>query len=188
MKSGILAAAAIFDAIENGSFSKGDLKGYEERLAESPVMKDLRAAKNYRQVFNTGLYLGAPLSFIQQWLPRLSAEPDHKGMRNVRLDRRYEDGVDRLTDVSFSGTEHREDEPSHITFIDPAECELCEARYGCHPCESFCPAEVYRVEDHKIVLSPSNCVHCQTCRVKCPLQNIRWEVPEGGDGPKYKTM
>jgi electron-transferring-flavoprotein dehydrogenase len=188
MKSGILAAAAIFDALESGSFSKGDLKGYEERLAESPVMKDLRAAKNYRQVFNTGLYLGAPLSFVQQWLPRLSAELDHKGMRNISLNRRYEGGVDRLTDVSFSGTEHREDEPSHITFIDPAECEPCEARYGCHPCEFFCPAEVYRAEDHKIVLSPSNCVHCQTCRVKCPLQNIRWEVPEGGDGPKYKTM
>ncbi len=188
IKSGMLAAAAIFDALERGSFSKRDLKGYEERLAKSFVTKDLKAAKNYRQVFGRGSYLGAPLSFIQQWLPRLSTELDHKGMRSVKLSRHYEGGVDRLTDVSFSGTEHREDEPSHISFINPAECEPCEARYGCHPCESFCPGEVYRSEDHKIMISPSNCVHCQTCRVKCPLQNIRWEVPEGGDGPKYKTM
>ena len=188
MKSGILAATAIFDALEGGSFSKRELKGYEKRLAESFAIKDLRVARNYRQVFGQGLYLGAPLSFIQQWLPRLSTEPDHKGMRSVILSRSYQGGVDRLTDVSFSGTEHREDEPSHISFIDPAECEPCETRYGCHPCESFCPGEVYRAEDHKIMISPSNCVHCQTCRVKCPLQNIRWEVPEGGDGPKYKMM
>lgn len=188
IKSGLLAAEAISDALESGSFSKEDLKKYEQALAESFVMKDLKAARNHRQAFGAGLYLGAPLSFIQQWLPRLTTEPDHQGMRRVRLGRQYGDGVDRLTDVSFSGTEHREDEPSHITFIDPAQCEPCEAAYGCHPCEFFCPGEVYRAEDHRIVLSPSNCVHCQTCRVKCPLQNIRWELPEGGDGPKYKTM
>jgi len=188
MKSGMLAAEGIFDALERGSFSKQDLKGYEERLAGSFVMKDLRAARNYRQVFGRGLYLGAPLSFIQQWLPRLSTQPDHKGMRGARLGRRYRGGVERLTDVSFSGTEHREDEPSHISFINPSECEPCEANHGCHPCESFCPGEVYRAEDHRIILSPSNCVHCQTCRVKCPMQNIRWEVPEGGEGPKYKMM
>jgi electron-transferring-flavoprotein dehydrogenase len=188
LESGRLAAAAIFDAIEGGSFSREDLKGYEERLAESFIIRDLRAAKNHRQVFNYGLYLGAPLSFIQQWLPRLATEPDYQGMRRARLGRRYQGGLDRLTDLSFSGTEHREDEPSHISFIDPAECEPCEAGYGCHPCESFCPGEVYRAEDHKIMLSLSNCLHCQTCRVKCPLQNISWQLPEGGDGPKYKTM
>jgi len=188
IKSGLLAAGAIFDAIESGSLSKGKLAGYEEHLADSFIMKELKAARNYRQVFQAGLYLGAPLSFIQQWLPRLRTEPDHKGMRRISLGRRYGGGVDRLTDVSFSGTEHREDEPSHISFIDPAQCEPCEAEFGCHPCESFCPGEVYKAEDHRIILSPSNCLHCQTCRVKCPFQNIRWELPEGGDGPKYKTM
>jgi electron-transferring-flavoprotein dehydrogenase len=188
IESGRLAAAAIFDALESGSFSGEDLKGYEERLADSFIIKDLRSAKNHRQVFNYGLYTGGLLSFIQQWLPRLSTEPDYKGMRRTRLNRRYQGGLDRLTDLSFSGTEHREDEPSHISFIDPAECEPCQAGYGCHPCESFCPGEVYRAEDHKIMLSPSNCLHCQTCRVKCPMQNISWRLPEGGDGPKYKTM
>jgi electron-transferring-flavoprotein dehydrogenase len=143
MKSGMLAAAAVFDAFQRGSFSKRDLKGYEERLADSFVVKDLRATGNYRQVFGRGLYLGALLSFIQQWLPGLSTGPDHKGMRNARLDQRYEGGVERLTDVSLSGTEHREDELSHISFTNTTECEPCEAKHGCHPCESFCPGEVY---------------------------------------------
>ncbi len=156
-------------------------------------MKDMDGARNYRQVFakagRAGVYVGAPLTFVQQYIPfRLGAEPDYEGMRISRLGRKYDGGIDRLTDVSFSGADHREDEPSHITFLDPKECEPCGEKYGCHPCESFCPGEVYKFEDHELVLSPSNCLHCQTCRVKCPLQNIKWEVPEGGDGPKYKAM
>jgi len=109
-------------------------------------------------------------------------------MKKAKLDRQYTGGIDRLTAVSLSGTAHREDEPSHITFSDPGECTGCGEEYGCHPCESFCPGEVYKFEEAKLILSPSNCLHCQTCRVKCPHQNIRWEVPEGGDGPKYKLM
>jgi electron-transferring-flavoprotein dehydrogenase len=193
IKSGIAAAEAVFGAIEQNSFSKWSLKEYEDRLAESFVMKDINGARNYRQVFakagRAGVYVGAPLTLIQQYIPfRLGAEPDYEGMRKSRLGRKYDGGIDRLTDVSFSGTAHREDEPSHITFLDPGECKLCGDKYGCHPCESFCPGEVYKFENHELGLSPSNCLHCQTCRVKCPLQNIKWEVPEGGDGPKYKVM
>jgi electron-transferring-flavoprotein dehydrogenase len=193
IKSGMVAAEAIANAIKHNSFTKWGLKGYEERMAESFVMRDLARARNYRQVFTkagrAGVYVGAPLTFIQQAIPiRLGTKPDYEGMRRSRLKRKYDGGIDRLTDVSLSGTEHWEDEPSHITFLDPAECEPCGEKYGCHPCESFCPGEVYRFEDHKMMLSPSNCLHCQTCRVKCPLQNIKWEVPEGGDGPKYKVM
>jgi electron-transferring-flavoprotein dehydrogenase len=169
------------------------LKKYEDLLAESFVSKDLAGARNYRQVFSkagrAGIYLGAPLTFLQQWLPfRLGTRPDHEGMRRAMLGRKYSGGIDRLTDVSFSGTDHREDEPSHISFINPGQCALCREQYGCHPCVSFCPGEVYRAENDKMVLSPSNCLHCQTCRVKCPTQNIRWQLPEGGDGPRYKAM
>ena len=193
IESGMVAAEAIFDAIEHDSFSKRDLKKYEDLLGKSFVMKDLGKAKNYRQVFakagRAGIYVGAPLTFVQQLIPsRLGSEPDYEGIGKSRLGRQYVDGIDRLTDVSFSGTDHREDEPSHITFLNPAECELCKEEYGCNPCEAFCPGEVYKAEDHRIMLSPSNCLHCQTCRIKCPLQNIKWEVPEGGDGPKYKAM
>jgi electron-transferring-flavoprotein dehydrogenase len=118
----------------------------------------------------------------------MDTEPDYKGMRKVRLNRKYNGGIDRLTDVSLSGTIHREDEPSHITFKDKNDCKACYEQFGFHPCEAFCPGEVYRFEDSELVLSPSNCLHCQTCRVKCPSQNIIWVVPEGGDGPKYKVM
>jgi electron-transferring-flavoprotein dehydrogenase len=156
-------------------------------------MKDMKAARNYRQVFTragrAGLYLGAPISLVQQWIPgRLGTEPDYKGMRKVKLARQYDGGIDRLTAVSLSGTTHREDEPPHITFSDPEECTACGEEYGCHPCEFFCPGEVYKFEEDNLILSPSNCVHCQTCRVKCPHQVIQWEVPEGGDGPRYKLM
>jgi electron-transferring-flavoprotein dehydrogenase len=193
ISSGMSAAEAIFGAIKQGDFSYRTLRVYQDLLEGSFVMKDLRRARNYRQVFakagRTGLYLGAPLSFVQQAIPsRLGVKPDYEGTRKVQLNRQYNGGMDRLTDVSLSGTTHREDEPSHITFSDPLECTGCKAEYGCHPCEFFCPGEVYKFEDDKLMLSPSNCLHCFTCRVKCPRQVIIWQLPEGGDGPKYKIM
>jgi len=193
IKSGMLAAEAIFRAIQEQDFSKNTLKAYEGLLERSFVMKDIRTVRNYRQVFSkvgrAGLYLGAPLSLVQQWIPfKLRTEPDYNGLTRARVNRQYKGGIDRLTAVNLSGTVHREDQPSHITFSDPLECTECGERYGCHPCEFFCPAEVYKFEQDKLVLSPSNCVHCQTCREKCPLQVIRWEVPEGADGPRYKMM
>ncbi len=193
IKSGMVAAETIFQAIEEQDFSRNSLRRYQDRLNNSFVMKDIQTARNYRQVFTkagrAGLYLGAPLSLVQQWIPsRLGTKPDYEGMRRVRLNRQYSGGIDRLTAVSLSGTTHREDEPSHITFSDPAECTSCREEYGCHPCESFCPGGVFRFDEDKLILSPSNCLHCQTCRIKCPHQIIKWKVPEGGDGPKYKLM
>ncbi|MBI2847583.1 MAG: 4Fe-4S dicluster domain-containing protein, partial [Chloroflexi bacterium] len=193
IKSGMVAAGAIAQAIEKQDFSKASLKRYEDGLADSFIMKDLYRARNYRQVFaksgRAGLYLGSPLSLIQQWLPfRLSSSPDHEGMRRTSLNRQLIGGIDRLTAVSFSGTVHRENEPSHVTFSDLASCASCNREFGLHPCEYFCPGEVYRFEEDNLLLSPSNCLHCQTCRVKCPRQIIQWQVPEGGDGPRYKMM
>jgi electron-transferring-flavoprotein dehydrogenase len=193
IKSGMLAAEAIFKAIEAQDFSKDTLKLYQNLLQRSFVMNDMRTARNYRQIFTKvnggGLYLAAPLSLVQQWIPfRLKTGPDYKALTRARLNRQYGGGIDRLTAVSLSGTVHREGQPSHITFSDPMECARCGEKYGCHPCEFFCPAEVYKFEGDRLVLSPSNCVHCQTCREKCPLQVIRWEVPEGGDGPRYRMM
>ncbi|MFC2066459.1 4Fe-4S dicluster domain-containing protein [Chloroflexota bacterium] len=189
IKSGMLAAEAVFGAITEQDFSRSRLETYLDLLEDSFVMKDICAANNYRQVFDNGLYLGAPLSLIQQYIPfRLVTMPDYQGMKRSRRNRQGDGGIDRLTAVSFSGTTHREDEPSHITFSDPGKCASCAEDYGCHPCQFFCPGEVYNFDGDELVLSPSNCVHCQTCRVKCPHQVIRWEVPEGGDGPKYKVM
>ncbi|MFH1382350.1 MAG: electron-transfer flavoprotein:ubiquinone oxidoreductase [Chloroflexota bacterium] len=189
IKSGMLAGEAIAQAIEKGDFAKSTLNTYEDLLVNSFIERDLHAARNYRQVFHAGLYMGLPLSLVQKAVPgALGTEPNYKGMRRAQLNRKYNGGLDRPTDVSFSGTIHREDEPAHITLTDLRQCEPCKEKFGCHPCQSFCPGEVYSFEEDKLILSPSNCVHCQTCRVKCPMQVIKWEVPEGGDGPRYKIM
>ena len=193
IKSGIAAGEAIFQAIENQDFTAQSLKKYHDILNGSFVMKELHASRNYRQVFlrtgRAGYYLGGPLSFFQSWIPTmLTTRPDYEQMQRVRLKRESVGGIDRLTAVSLSGTTHREDEPSHITFCEEGQCESCSKYFGCHPCASFCPAEVYKFEDDRLILSPSNCLHCQTCRLKCPLQMIKWEVPEGGGGPRYKIM
>jgi len=193
IKSGMAAAEAIFQAVEAGDYSKQALGKYRELLAGSFVVKELYAARNYRQVFTgagrLGYYLGAPLSFLQQWLPaKLNTRPDYKGMHKGAMLNRKSTGIDRLTAVALSGTTHREDEPSHITFKEESQDDSCFKEFGCHPCAFFCPAEVYKFENDKLILSPSNCVHCQTCRIKCPHQVIKWAVPEGGDGPRYKTM
>lgn len=193
IKSGIAAAEAIYQSIEKQDFGAQSLKKYHDILNESFVMKELYASRNYRQIFSRtgrlGYYLGAPLSFFQSWIPdKLSTKPDYEGMQRVHLKRQSAGGIDRLTAVSLSGTTHREDEPSHITFREACQDESCNKYFGCRPCASFCPAEVYKFEDGKLILSPSNCLHCQTCRLKCPRQLIKWEVPEGGDGPRYKIM
>lgn len=191
--SGIAAGEALSHAIENRDFTARSLKKYHDILNESFVMKELYASRNYRQVFSrtgrVGYYLGAPLSLFQSWIPSmLATRPDYESMRKVRLNRQPVNGIDRLTAVSLSGTTHREDEPSHITFIDENHEEKCYKEFGYYPCASFCPAAVYKFEDERLILSPSNCLHCQTCRLKCPSQSIKWEVPEGGDGPRYKIM
>jgi electron-transferring-flavoprotein dehydrogenase len=193
IRSGMIAAEAIFKAILAGDYSRHTLQTYEDLLYESVVMSDIRAARNYRQVFakagRVGLYLGVPLSLIQQYFPfRLGTRKDYEGMSRARLSRAYSGGIGRLTAVNLSGTRHHEDEPSHITFSDSGKCTGCREEFGCHPCEYFCPAEVYKFEKERLILSPSNCVHCQTCRIKCPHQVIEWQVPEGGDGPRYKVM
>ncbi|MFC2035605.1 4Fe-4S dicluster domain-containing protein [Chloroflexota bacterium] len=193
IKSGILAAEAIFGAIQEQDFSKNTLKEYERLLERSFVMKDFRTGRNYRQLFSkmgrAGLYLGAPLSLVQQWIPfRLGTKSDYNKLTRIRVNRQHKGGIDRLTAVNLSGTVYREDQPSHITFSDQSKCTECGERYGCYPCEFFCPAKVYKFEQDRLALSQSNCVQCQTCREKCPLQVIRWEIPEGGDGPRYKMM
>ena len=191
MRSGMLAAQAVAAAIERNDFSAGTLQRYGELLEASPVVADLKRGKNYRQMFTKGrnVYFGAPLSLIQRLVPgRIKTEPDHLGTKRVLLKRDYRGGYDRLSDVALSGTIHREEEPSHISISDPDGCARCLREFGVHPCAYFCPADVYRFEEGELVLNPSNCVHCQTCRHKCPHQVIQWRVPEGGGGPKYKIM
>ena len=189
IQSGILAGETIFDAIKAQDFSERTLKCYRNKLDKSFIMKELWEGRNYRQVFaRYGMIWGIPISFCQKLLPRLGGKPDYSRTRRVQLKRKDTGGTDRLTGVSLSGTLHREDQPTHITFMEEGNDSSCYQKYGCHPCAYFCPAEVYKFIDDKLILSPSNCLHCQTCRLKCPNQVIKWEIPEGGDGPRYKLM
>lgn len=196
MLSGMAAADTIAEALDRKAGANGGgvvpeaaLAGYRRRLEERGVMADMRHARNYRAVFRRGIYLGAPLSMISSRLPgRLSMEPDFRATKKgARLGRQDPEGMDGATFVSLTGSLHREDEPAHMSVLDPTKCIACEAEYA-NSCTHFCPGQVYRWDGKAIVLSASNCLHCMTCAVKCPHANIRWMPPEGGEGPRFKQM
>ena len=189
VQSGICAADTIADAFASGDFGEQSLSSYRDRLAGRGIMAELEHARNYRQSFRWGLYAGATLSLVQSHLPvRLKTHPDHLGTKpGARMRRRNPGGMDQTTFVSLTGSVHREDEPSHVTILDPSLCLQCAERFA-NSCTHFCPGQVYRWTNDEIVLSPSNCLHCMTCTVKCPYVNIRWVPPEGGEGPRFKSM
>ncbi len=107
--------------------------------------------------------------------------------KGARLNRPDPGRMDGATFVALTGTLHREDEPSHSEITDPQACVSCEAEYG-NACTHFCPGQVYRWSGSEVVLSPSNCLHCMACSVKCPSDVIKWAPPEGGEGPRYKQL
>jgi electron-transferring-flavoprotein dehydrogenase len=187
--SGRAAAETVAEGLAAAEAGDVPLSGYVKRLEDRDVLPDLRHARNYRQSFRWGIYAGAPLSLIEHRLPiRLGMEPDfRRTKRGARLDRPEPGGMDGATFVSLTGSLHREDEPPHMEILDPAKCRTCESDYA-SSCTQFCPGQVYRRDDAGILLSPSNCLHCMTCAVKCPFENIRWQPPEGGEGPRFTRM
>jgi electron-transferring-flavoprotein dehydrogenase len=189
VQTGMCAADTIADAFTTGDFGEQALSPYRDRLAGRGIMAELEHARNYRQSFRWGLYVGTPLSLIQSRLPvRFKTHPDHEATQSgARLARKDPGGMDQTTFVSLTGSIHREDEPSHVTIPDPSLCLRCAERFA-NSCTHFCPGQVYRWNNAEIVLSPSNCLHCMTCTVKCPYANIRWLPPEGGEGPRFKLM
>jgi len=189
MWSGMVAAETIADGLAEAGAGEVALKGYQDRLEAAGVLPEMRHARNYRQAFKWGLYVGAPLSQVAHLLPvRLGMEPDRDGtVAGARLDRDDPGGMDGATFVSLSGALHREDEAAHMVIPDPAKCLACADDYAA-ACGSFCPGQVYRWDGETVVLSPSNCLHCMTCAVKCPLDNIEWQPPEGGEGPRFAQM
>jgi electron-transferring-flavoprotein dehydrogenase len=187
--SGMAAAETIDVGLAEAGAGSVELSGYQDRLEARGVLREMHHARNYRQVFRWGLYLGAPLSQVAHLLPlRLGMERDAEGTRaGARLDRDDPGGMDGATFVSLTGASHREDEAAHMTILDPDRCRACAEDYAA-ACSHFCPGQVYRWNGEQIVLSPSNCLHCMTCAVKCPLGNIEWLPPEGGEGPRFAQM
>ena len=178
-------------------------KDYATLLQATPGWKEIRRVRNVRASFCYGLPVGVMAAGLA-WMtggrfpcfrvPGLE-EGDAAAMRPLRAGGSQprpavEAGPampDRLTDVFLSGTLHEENQPCHLKIGDPAKCEDCRRKFGA-PCQRFCPAEVYRMEDGALQIDFSNCLHCKTCRIKCPMGNIEWTFPQGGEGPRYTRM
>ncbi len=188
IRSGMAAADTALEALRPDG-SVGSLDAYRERLEGSGMLAEFRHARNYRQVFKYGLFVGTPLSLVQSKIPAtIGIHRDGAATKKgARLNRPDPGRMDGATFVALTGTVHREDEPSHIEITDPQACVACEADYA-NACTHFCPGQVYRWSGSEVVLSPSNCLHCMACSVKCPKDAIRWVPPEGGEGPRYKQL
>jgi len=206
MKSGMLAAETIFEALKTGDSSATTLSAFPQKVEQSYIKKELRAVRNFHQSFKYGLYGGLFLGALQQISGgRGLIDPmhvhagyeDYKKINGRPTPERFKgDGkltFDRLTDVYHSGTRHEEDQPCHLHVADLNVCSTkCVEEYG-NPCQYFCPAAVYEMAKDpsgtlKLKINAANCVHCKTCDIADPYQIINWVVPEGGGGPNYEGM
>ncbi|MDD5063756.1 MAG: electron-transfer flavoprotein:ubiquinone oxidoreductase [Phycisphaerae bacterium] len=185
--SGIAAAKAI---AETRDLSEIAAARYTELIDSSNVAKEMASARNFRQtVAKFGALLGMPISVLGGFLPKFKIEEDYKAMTAARYKLKPEQQFDKDTFTAMAATRHREEQPSHLKILDSIVCRTkCTPKFE-SPCITFCPAGVYEtVHDEVKPANPSNCVHCKTCQRKCPFDNIRWTVPEGSGGPRYKRM
>ncbi|WP_336579272.1 electron transfer flavoprotein-ubiquinone oxidoreductase [Alcaligenes sp. CHO6] len=206
IKSGSLAAEAAFDALQAGR-KQDELSQYAEKFKQSWLHEELNKARNFKQWFKKGRSIASVMTFVEQgllkgkmpWTLR-NNKPDHACLQPAaecaRIDYPKPDGkitFDRLSSVFISNTNHEEDEPIHLTLKDPSvPVAINLARYG-GPEARFCPAGVYEfikteTGDDKLQINAQNCVHCKTCDIKDPTQNIVWVPPQGGEGPVYNGM
>jgi len=210
MLSGIAAAEAAADAIAAGR--SGDrLEAYDRAIAEGPVGRDLRPVRNVKPLWSRyGLWASLALGGLDMWVGALArgrtllgtlrhakddAAATGRADAHPRIDYPKPDGrisFDRLTNVSFSGTNHEEAQPCHLRLTDPDIPVAANLPQYDEPAQRYCPAGVYEVvheaEGPRFVINFQNCVHCKTCDIKDPSRNITWTVPQGGDGPNYPNM
>ena len=212
MKSGMLAAEAIINALEKNNFTQETLTVYSELFENSWACKEIYEARNFSQALSKKgpikwIHIGAQyVTNGRGFVDKMPIHPDSgtlkpakEGHEDVRSkpEKKTLDGVlfvDKLTGVYLSKTMHREDQPSHIIVHDKALCvNECFTTYR-SPCTRFCPGDVYEIEtdpktsERRLKLNPSNCLHCKTCDIKDPYGNITWTCPEGGEGPGYTML
>lgn len=204
IKSGMLAAEAILEALEKGDTSEAGLRSYTERFESSWAKEELYGVRNYRQAFGKGMVAGAVDYAVQMVTGgrglvaqrKTTSDASHMGRigDSTFVHPKFDDtgSMDKLTDVYHSGAIHEEDQPPHLVVRDPSICvDRCTEEYG-NPCQHFCPAAVYEWPEEAqptgVTINASNCVHCKTCDIADPYQIIDWVVPEGGGGPKYIDM
>jgi len=206
IKTGMLAAESVYDAIGNGD-EYTELSSFDEAVEKSWVHDELYRARNFGpSLHKLGTFFGAAFTYIDQNIFRgklpftwRNQHADHESLQKASdaspIKYSKPDGVvsfDRLSSVFLSSTNHEEDQPSHLTLKDesiPIDFNLPE--YD-EPAQRYCPAGVYEVVEEngksRFQINAANCVHCKTCDIKDPKQNIVWVVPEGGGGPNYPGM
>ena len=215
MKAGMCAAETALESILKSDTSAATLSVYENKVNASFIKEELWKTRNFHQTLSKGIFASAPFLALQEitggrglidnmriehkdyettesvldaWGPRPWDEPENQLPKP--------DGVlffDKLSSVYLTGTSHDEDSPSHLKVANMNVCrDVCHEKYQ-SPCNHFCPASVYEmVPDQEVPgkkrlqVNYTNCIHCKTCDLKCPFDNIDWTTPEGGGGPKYK--
>ncbi|VVE13640.1 electron transferring flavoprotein-ubiquinone oxidoreductase [Pandoraea horticolens] len=206
IKSGMLAAEAAFEALQAGR--QGDeLTAYPEAFKNSWLYTELHRARNFKQWMSKGLCLGTLMVGIEQKVLRGNVpwtlhhqHSDHETLKPASrckpIDYPKPDGkltFDRLSSVFISNTNHEENQPAHLTLKDPAVALNVNWRTYAGPESRYCPAGVYEYVkqdsgNEQLVINAQNCLHCKTCDIKDPSQNIVWVAPEGGGGPNYSNM
>ncbi|MGH9355790.1 MAG: 4Fe-4S dicluster domain-containing protein [Terriglobia bacterium] len=209
MKTGMLAAEAACEALMNQDYSKEQLASFERAWKTSWAGKELWKVRNFRQGFERGFGPGLLHAALRTLTggrglrARYTAIEDYRhlcrlgnaaGSSHINFKADGQLTFDKLADVFHSGTQHEEDQPAHLKIADYDICNnRCVVEYG-NPCQHFCPAAVYEMEEHssgpgkRLKLNPSNCVHCKTCDIEDPYQIITWVCPEGGGGPRYDGL
>jgi electron-transferring-flavoprotein dehydrogenase len=208
MLSGMMAAEAAFSAIEAGR--SGDvLEAYPKSVEASSMAKELKRVRNAKPLWSRfGTRMGVMLGGIDMWLNTLfpflrhtlkHLKPDYASLKKAKdaklIDYEKPDGkltFDILSSVFLSGTNHAENQPVHLRLTDPSIPIQHNLPDYAEPAQRYCPALVYEVVSEgdrlRFQINAQNCVHCKTCDVKDPTQNINWVPPEGGDGPNYVNM
>ena len=209
MLSGKAAAEAVVAALRDGR--EGDtLDAYDAELRTGPIGRDLRRVRNVKPLWSRfGLWTSLALGGFDMWTNNLfglsllgtlkhgksDAAATGKASDHAPIDYPKPDGklsFDRLTNVSFSMTNHEENQPCHLTLRNPSVPIQVNLPEYAEPAQRYCPAGVYEVVEKdgkpEFVINFQNCVHCKTCDIKDPSQNINWVTPQGGDGPNYPNM
>jgi electron-transferring-flavoprotein dehydrogenase len=216
MKSGMLAAEAALEGLLKGDCSAETLSVYESKIKDSFVKKELYRVRNFHQTLSMGLVKSLPLIALQEitggrgLVDNMKSHVDAKTTKPVaevwpdkaEMERENQlpkpDGIlfmDKLSSVYLTGTIHDEDSPNHLLIENGDICRtVCEPNYK-SPCTIFCPAAVYEMipsSEHagqkELKINNTNCIHCKTCDIKCPFENIDWTTPEGAGGPKYTEV
>jgi electron-transferring-flavoprotein dehydrogenase len=185
--SGMMAAKAITETLEK---PREAAVRYTDLILESNVAREMKRAAKFRQaVAKFGPLEGMPLSVLGNLLPAFNIEKDYEAITTMPYLLKPKQSFDKDTFTAVAATGHREEQPCHLTILDQNICQTRCIPLFAAPCITFCPGGVYEtVQDEVKPANPSNCLHCKTCQRKCPFDNIRWTVPEGTGGPRYKRM